>query len=173
MIALEELFEAERPDAVFVVGDVNSTLAGALAAAKIHVPVVHLEAGLRSGDMSMPEEVNRLVTDQLSAMLLTPTEGAGANLRREGCDAERIHFVGNIMAESVLRHLPRIEERNPARALGLDRDAYVLVTIHRPENTDYPDRLAHIAAALNGCDLDVLFPAHPRTRPRLAAAGLD
>jgi len=173
MIALEELFVSEEPDAVIVVGDVNSTLAGALAAAKIHIPVVHLEAGLRSGDMSMPEEVNRLVTDQLSAMLLTPTDGARANLVREGCDETRIHFVGNIMAESVVRSLPRIESRTPHADYGLERGEYVLVTIHRPENTDYPERLAHIAAALERCPQDVLFPVHPRTRPRLVAAGLD
>jgi len=173
MIALEELFDAEKPDGVLVVGDVNSTLAGALAAAKIHVPVVHLEAGLRSGDMSMPEEVNRLVTDQLSAMLLTPTEGAGANLVREGCEERRIHFVGNIMAESVLRNLPRIESRAPHAETAVGTGEFVLVTIHRPENTDHPDRLAHIAAALERCGRQVIFPVHPRTRPRLMSAGLD
>jgi len=172
MIALEELFDAENPDAVVVVGDVNSTLAGALAAAKIQIPVVHLEAGLRSGDMSMPEEVNRLVTDQLSAMLLTPTEGAGSNLLREGCEADRIHFVGNIMAESVLRNLPSIASRTPAVDRGLEPGSYVLVTIHRPENTDHAERLAHIAQALQECGRVVLFPVHPRTRPRLAEAGL-
>ena len=173
MIALEELFVAEKPDAVFVVGDVNSTLAGALAAAKIHVPVVHLEAGLRSRDMSMPEEVNRLVTDQLSAMLLTPTEGAGANLAHEGCDGRRVHFVGNIMAESVLRNLRRIESRAPHVEHGLETGTYVLVTIHRPENTDHPERLADIMSALERCGRDVIFPVHPRTRQRLASEGLD
>ncbi len=107
MIALEELLVAEKPDALFVVGDVNSTLAGALAASKIGVPVVHLEAGLRSGDMSMPEELNRLVTDQLSSLLLTPTPTAADNLDAEGIDADRVVFVGNIMAESVLRQRSR------------------------------------------------------------------
>jgi UDP-N-acetylglucosamine 2-epimerase (non-hydrolysing) len=172
MIALEELFEAERPDAVMVVGDVNSTLAGALAAAKIHIPVVHLEAGLRSRDMSMPEEVNRLVTDQLSAMLLTPTEGAGANLVREGCSTARIHFVGNIMAESVLRHMSRLESRSTLSDYGLASGDYVLVTIHRPENTDHPERLGDIVEALRNCGRNVLFPVHPRTRPRLSEAGM-
>jgi UDP-N-acetylglucosamine 2-epimerase (non-hydrolysing) len=172
MIALEELFGAEKPDAVLVVGDVNSTLAAALAAAKIHLPVIHLEAGLRSGDMSMPEEVNRLVTDQLSSSLLTPTRGAEQNLIAEGIDAERIDFVGNIMAESVVRNVARIESRDPAAAWALAKGEYVLVTVHRPENTDHPAKLAHIAAALNGSPLPVLFPVHPRTRPKLAEAGL-
>lgn len=172
MIALEELLIAERPDALLVVGDVNSTLAGALAAAKIGVPVVHLEAGLRSGDMSMPEEVNRLVTDQLSSMLLTPVASAEANLIAEACDPRRISFVGNIMAESVLRNLSRISERTPSRKIDLGQGGYVLVTIHRPENTDHPERLGEIASALKCLDLPVILPAHPRTRPLLAAHGL-
>ncbi len=172
MMALEELFMAETPDAVMVVGDVNSTLAGALAASKLHIPVVHLEAGLRSGDMSMPEEINRLVADQLSAMHLTPAREANENLVAEGVDRERIHFVGNIMAESVLRNLERIEGRDVATNHGLEAGAYVLVTIHRPENTDHPERLAAIAAAFAATELPVLFPAHPRTRPLLSSAGI-
>jgi UDP-N-acetylglucosamine 2-epimerase (non-hydrolysing) len=172
MIALEELLVAEKPDALFVVGDVNSTLAGALAAAKIGVPVVHLEAGLRSRDRSMPEEVNRLVTDQLSAMLLTPVEGARDNLLSEGVAEQRIHFVGNVMAESVLRNLPRIEDRDVASRFGLARGNYLLATVHRPENTDHPERLTEIAAALREAPMPVLFPVHPRTRPMLQSAGL-
>ncbi len=173
MIALEELLTEETPDALMVVGDVNSTLAGALAAAKIHIPVVHLEAGLRSGDMSMPEEVNRLVTDQLSAMLLTPTEGAEANLVAEGVSAERIHFVGNIMAQSVLANMHRIQGRDAVRRrVHLEADGYVLVTIHRPENTDHPERLGEIVNALIESPLPVIFPAHPRTQTRLAELGL-
>lgn len=172
MIKLEELLAAERPDALLVVGDVNSTLAGALAAAKLGVPVVHLEAGLRSRDMSMPEEVNRLVTDQLSSMLLTPVREADENLIAEGVDPARIHFVGNIMAESVLRSLPRIEGRDVCGAFGLARGGYVLATVHRPENADHPERLHEIASALLASPLPVLFPVHPRTRPLLAAAGI-
>lgn len=172
MMKLEELFASEQPDAVMVVGDVNSTLAGALAAAKLHLPVVHLEAGLRSRDMSMPEEVNRLVTDQLSAMLLTPVADAADNLTNEGVHPSRIHFVGNIMAESVLRNLPRVADREvPARG-GLSDGGYVLATIHRPENTDHPERLQAIVEALESSPLPVLFPTHPRTRPLLASAGL-
>lgn len=172
MMALEELFMAEKPDAVVVVGDVNSTLAGALAASKLHIPVVHLEAGLRSGDMSMPEEVNRLVADQLSSMHLTPAREADENLVAEGIARERIHFVGNIMAESVLRNLVRIEGRDVCGGYGLAKGGYVLVTVHRPENTDHPERLEAIARAFAATELPVLFPAHPRTRPLLAAAGL-
>lgn len=172
MVKLEELLAAERPDALVVVGDVNSTLAGALAAAKLHVPVVHVEAGLRSRDFSMPEEINRLVTDQLSALLLTPVREADDNLRREGVDPARIRFVGNVMAESLLEHLPQARERRACERYGLAPSGYVLATIHRPENTDHPERLAEIAAALKGSPLPVLFPVHPRTRPRVAEHGL-
>ncbi len=167
MIALEELFEAERPDAVMVVGDVNSTLAGALAASKLQIPVVHLEAGLRSFDMLMPEEINRLVADQLSSMHLTPTLEAGANLRTEGIEPDRIHFVGNIMAESLLKHLPLAESRHPAALQGFGAGQYALATIHRPENTDHPERLAGVAAAFEALPLPVVLPIHPRTRARI------
>jgi UDP-N-acetylglucosamine 2-epimerase (non-hydrolysing) len=173
MIAIEELLLAEKPDALLVVGDVNSTLAGALAAAKIGCPVIHLEAGLRSGDMSMPEEVNRLVTDQLSALLLTPVASAEANLIAEACDRSRISFVGNIMAESVLRNLPKIEGLDACGRVGLSVGSYALATIHRPENTDHPERLGEIAEAIKTCGMPVLLPAHPRTRPRLRDVGLD
>ena len=172
MIALEELLVAELPDALLVVGDVNSTLAGALAAAKIGIPIVHLEAGLRSGDMSMPEEVNRLVTDQLSSLLLTTVESAADNLLAEGIDADRIDFVGNVMAESVLRSLPRIEGRDVAARYGLESGNYLLATVHRPENTDHPERLAQIAAAFRDVGMPVIFPVHPRTHSKLAEAGL-
>jgi len=172
MIRLEELFATEQPDAVIVVGDVNSTLAGALAAAKIGIPVVHLEAGLRSWDMSMPEEVNRLVTDQLSSMLLTPTRDALDNLAREGIDDARCHFVGNIMAESVVSNLKRARARKARAAHDLDEKAYVLATIHRPENTDAPGNLAGIVEALSASPLPVLFPVHPRTAAMLAGAGI-
>lgn len=173
MMALETLMEAERPDALLVVGDVNSTLAGALAAAKIGIPVVHLEAGLRSGDMSMPEEVNRLVTDQLSAMLLTTIASAESNLLSEGVEQDRIHFVGNIMAQSVLQNLHRVSDRDAASAYGMRSGGYILSTIHRPENTDHPERLAQVVAALAGMELPVVLPAHPRTLPSLQAAGLS
>lgn len=172
MIALEGLLASENPDGLLVVGDVNSTLAGALAAVKLGVPVIHLEAGLRSGDMTMPEEVNRLVTDQLSSMLLTPVPSAQENLEREGVDTDRIHFVGNIMAESVLSNLNRIQGADPAASYGLRSGEFMLVTCHRPENTDHPERLREIVSAINGCGMPVLLPAHPRTRPLLEGAGI-
>jgi UDP-N-acetylglucosamine 2-epimerase (non-hydrolysing) len=172
MMRLEELFAAERPDAVMVVGDVNSTLAGALAAAKLGVPVVHLEAGLRSGDMSMPEEVNRLVTDQLASMLLAPTRDAIDHLAGEGVDAERVHFVGNIMAESVLRNLERARARVACARFELAPGGYVLATVHRPENTDAPQNFESIVSAFDAAPMPVLFPVHPRTRPTLEAAGM-
>jgi UDP-N-acetylglucosamine 2-epimerase (non-hydrolysing) len=172
MMRLEELLADERPDALIVVGDVNSTLAGALAAAKLDIPVVHLEAGLRSFDMSMPEEVNRLVADQLSAMHLTPTAEAGENLMAENVDEARIHFVGNIMAESVLRNAREARERGTSRSHGLAPGGYVLATVHRPENTDHPERLAALAKAFADASLPVLFPVHPRTRPLLAEHGV-
>jgi UDP-N-acetylglucosamine 2-epimerase (non-hydrolysing) len=172
MMRLEELFVEEKPDAVIVVGDVNSTLAGALAASKVHLPVIHLEAGLRSFDMSMPEEVNRLVSDQISAMHLTPTAEAGDNLIAENVVESRIHFVGNIMAESVLRHLSDIEDREVSSRFGLEQGAYVLSTVRRPENTDHPEKLGEIAAAFNQAPHPVLLPVHPRTRPVLADHGM-
>lgn len=172
MMALEELLVTEAPDALLVVGDVNSTLAGALAAVKIGIPVIHLEAGLRSGDMTMPEEVNRLVTDQLSSMLLTPVASAADNLIAEACDPARIHFVGNVMAESVLRNLPRIEQRDVCARFGVEPGSFALSTVHRPENTDHPERLAAIVGAFSEIGLPVLLPAHPRTRPLLEAAGV-
>jgi UDP-N-acetylglucosamine 2-epimerase (non-hydrolysing) len=172
MIRLEELFAAEQPGAVIVVGDVNSTLAAALAAAKIGVPVVHLEAGLRSWDMSMPEELNRLVTDQLSSMLLTPTRGSLDNLAREGINPARCHFVGNIMAESVLRNLDCARAREARLSFGLERGGYVLATVHRPENTDTPANLAGIVSAFSESPLPVLFPVHPRAAALLEGAGM-
>jgi len=173
MMRLEELFSAEKPDAVIVVGDVNSTLAGALAAAKIGLPVVHLEAGLRSGDMSMPEEVNRLVTDQLSSMLLAPTRDAMAFLSGEGVDDDRVHFVGNIMAESVLRNVERARARGACARFQLAPGGYILATVHRPENTDTREKLSEIVAALGDSRLPVLFPVHPRTVVKLEDAGMD
>lgn len=170
MMRLEELFASEEPDAVMVVGDVNSTLAGALAASKLHIPVIHLEAGLRSFDMSMPEEVNRLVADQLSAMHLTPTADAETNLTNEGVARERIRFVGNIMAESVVRNIKLVEGSEVCRDYGLEPGGYVLATVHRPENTDHRERLGHVAAAFAAAPVPVLFPVHPRTRPLLADA---
>jgi UDP-N-acetylglucosamine 2-epimerase (non-hydrolysing) len=174
MLAFEPVLERAAPDLVVVVGDVNSTLACALVAAKAGVAVAHVEAGLRSRDRTMPEEVNRLLTDQLADLLLTPSRDADANLRAEGIPAERIHFVGNVMIDTLRRRLP------DARALGMPArlevapGGYHLVTLHRPSNVDDPAQLAAIFRALAAlaAERPVLFPAHPRTRARAGEHGL-
>ncbi|HEY0021113.1 MAG TPA: UDP-N-acetylglucosamine 2-epimerase (non-hydrolyzing) [Longimicrobium sp.] len=174
MLAFEPVLERTAPDLVVVVGDVNSTVACALVAAKRNVAVAHVEAGLRSRDRTMPEELNRLVTDQLAELLLTPSRDADANLRAEGIPEERIHFVGNVMIDTLLR------QRDAARALGMparlgvEPGGYLLVTLHRPGNVDDPATLGGIFAALSqlATERPVLFPIHPRTRARAAEHGL-
>src|SRR5690606_33167430 len=136
MLGFEKVLLRERPDLVVVVGDVNSTIAAALAATQQHVKVAHVEAGLRSGNMEMPEEVNRVLTDRISDLLLTPSEDASENLRREGLPEERIHLVGNIMIDTLLACLPRAKESGTVRRLGLRPGGYALVTLHRAGNVD-------------------------------------
>lgn len=172
LISLEELFAREQPDAVIVVGDVNSTLAGALAAIKLGIPIVHLEAGLRSWDSRMPEEVNRLLTDRVSSLLLTPTREAGANLEAEGVAPVNIAFVGNIMAESLLCNREKALARGACARYGLKPGGYILATCHRPENADDPRALAAITGALSEAPLPVLLLAHPRTTAALHEAGV-
>lgn len=169
MTGLEECFETSRPAAVIVYGDVNSTLAASLVATKLHIPCIHVEAGLRSGDRDMPEEVNRLVTDRLSDLLLTPSREADETLLREGTPREAIHFVGNIMIDSLARLLPRLDAM-PAAVPDLP-DRFVLVTLHRPSNVDDPVKLTEIVRELDRItgDIEVVFPVHPRTRARLDA----
>jgi len=171
LAACETVLLEERPDMLVVGGDVNSTLAAALAAAKLGVPVAHVEAGLRSRDWSMPEEVNRVLTDRLSDLLFTHSPEAETNLRAEGIDATRIHAVGNTMIDSLRRFEPSARERATWRRWGLDERGFVLVTLHRPSNVDRGDRLEGIVAALNALArrVPVLFPVHPRTRARLEA----
>jgi UDP-N-acetylglucosamine 2-epimerase (non-hydrolysing) len=175
MIEFERVCAAERPDLVVVVGDVNSTLAASLVAAKLLIPVAHVEAGLRSRDRTMPEEINRIVTDQLSTVLLTPSPDANENLLAEGVSAEKIHLVGNIMIDSLLRHLPlaqleRVSDRIPVAAGG-----YAVLTLHRPANVDSVDVFRRILAAVSTIaeHLPVVFPVHPRTRLRMREFGLD
>ena len=173
--ALEELFMAERPDMVMVYGDTNSTLAGALAAAKLHIPVAHVEAGLRSFNKRMPEEINRILTDQCSERLFTPTATATRNLRGEGVPEARIVECGDVMFDAALRFAAKAEARGAGAAqLGLGRGEYVLATVHRQENTDDPVRLAAIMGglALVAAELPVLLPLHPRTRARAEAANM-
>ncbi|HEV2747115.1 MAG TPA: UDP-N-acetylglucosamine 2-epimerase (non-hydrolyzing) [Allosphingosinicella sp.] len=172
MVAYEKIAEADRPDWLVVVGDVNSTAACALVAAKLRIPVVHLEAGLRSRDRSMPEEINRLVTDAIADVLWTPSPDADANLIAEGVPADRITRVGNIMLDSFELVRTAIAAADVPAELGLGR--YGVVTLHRPANVDDPAQLARLADALIAvqAELPLVFPLHPRTSRRLAAAGL-
>jgi len=174
MQRFESVVLDRKPDWVVVVGDVNSTLACALVCAKIGVRVAHVEAGLRSFDRGMPEEINRVLTDQVSDLLLTSEEIAQENLLREGIPSQKIHFVGNVMIDTLTRLLPLTEGRSVLRDLGLDVDKqvkpFVLVTLHRPSNVDDPSVLLEIASALSALakNITVIFPVHPRTRERFA-----
>jgi UDP-N-acetylglucosamine 2-epimerase (non-hydrolysing) len=169
LAGFEQVLMERRPDLVVVAGDVNSTLACALAAAKLCIPVAHLEAGLRSEDWTMPEEVNRVLTDRMSDVLLTHSPEAEPNLLREGIDPARIHYVGNTMIDSLRRLEGRARRRAAWRELDLNDHEYVLVTLHRPSNVDDPVRLSAIVEALIslGERAPVVFPIHPRTRARL------
>jgi len=174
LIEIEKILLAEKPDAVLVYGDTNSTLAGALAAVKLHIPIAHVEAGLRSFNMSMPEEINRILTDRISRWLFTPTEIAAQHLTREGFTAEQIIPVGDVMYDVALHHGSRVTAEGGLLArLGLEAKNYLLATIHRAENTDYPERLAAIVQALESTaeNLPVVWPLHPRTRAVLHQAG--
>lgn len=171
---VERVLLEERPDAVLVYGDTNSTLAGALAAVKLHVPVAHVEAGLRSFNMAMPEEVNRILTDRISRWLFTPTDTAAAHLRREGVDAAAIVPVGDVMYDVALHHGRRVgPEGRVLGRLGLVPGSYVLATVHRAENTDHPARLAAVVDALRTVAErhPVVWPLHPRTRGVLQRDG--
>ena len=174
MVALEAEFDAHRPDLLLVYGDVNSTLAASLVAAKLGVRLGHVEAGLRSGDRAMPEEINRIVTDRLADLLFTPSVDGNENLVREGVDPSRIHLVGNVMIDTLVRLQPQAEARWPAlaQAHGVEAGRYVLVTLHRPRTVDDPDVLGPILAVLDRLAdrLPVVFPVHPRTRARIDAA---
>jgi UDP-N-acetylglucosamine 2-epimerase (non-hydrolysing) len=169
MLRLEPVLHERRPDIVVVYGDVNSTLAGALVAAKLQIPVAHVEAGLRSFDRTMPEELNRHVTDAVADLLFTPSRDANENLAREGIPESRVRFVGNVMIDTLLRLLPKAQP--PPEVDGLER--YAFVTLHRPSNVDDPEMLARVLDALEtvGQALPVLFAVHPRTRQRLEAIG--
>jgi len=175
MVAYGAVAEAHRPDWLVVVGDVNSTIACALVGTKLGIPTVHLEAGLRSRDRRMPEELNRLATDVLCDVLWTPSPDADRNLIAEGIPAARISRVGNIMLDSFEMSRPAIEAADLPGELGLERGGYAVVTLHRPSNVDEPAQLARLAAALERVQarLPIVFPVHPRTAERLAAAGLD
>lgn len=173
LAGIERVLLDERPDIVVVYGDTNSTLAGALAAAKLCIPVAHVEAGLRSGNRRMPEEINRILTDAVSALLLCPTRAAVENLAREGRSGEAggVHRVGDVMCDSVAYHLVRAEAgTNPMGRLGLSTGDYFLATVHRAENVDDAARLGAIVETLGSLDRPVIWPMHPRARAALEGA---
>jgi UDP-N-acetylglucosamine 2-epimerase (non-hydrolysing) len=174
MMAFEKECTEQRHDLVVVVGDVNSTMACAITAKKLCIPVAHVEAGLRSRDWTMPEEVNRVVTDAVSDFLFTPSRDADRNLLQEGVSLERIHFVGNIMIDSLLAHLPKTEGRDIVERLGFGRDQYAVLTLHRPSNVDAPEILAGIIDVLIDLsrELPIVWPLHPRSKKNLAELGL-
>lgn len=163
-----------RYDRVVVVGDVNSTLAAALAAAKLRIPVAHVEAGLRSFDRDMPEEINRIVTDAISDMLLVSEPAGIENLQREGRPAAQIHLVGNVMIDTLKRLLPTAQRRDALSQMRVRSGEYGFVTLHRPSNVDDAGTLSRLLSVLNECaqQLPLIFPVHPRTRSKLEAFGL-
>ena len=181
MLAIEPVIEAARPDLVVVVGDVNSTLAATLVAVKLGVAVAHVEAGLRSFDRSMPEEINRVLTDQIATLLFTTERSAQANLAREGIPVERVHFVGNVMIDSLMASLPRAAPARDTFAaagrpdLAETAPGFALLTMHRPSNVDDPKTLGDLLATIREVSemLPVVFPVHPRTAQRIADAGLE
>lgn len=171
MTDFETVALERKPGLVIVYGDVNSTVAAALVCAKLQIAVAHVEAGLRSNDRTMPEEINRLVTDQLSNLLFTPSQDGDENLRREGIPAERIHLVGNVMIDTLVHLLPRALENGHKEFPG----RYALVTLHRPSNVDDSERLRRILDSMLAFskDLEIVFPVHPRTRQRIADFGVS
>ncbi len=173
MVAFEEIVRGEGPDLVIVVGDVNSTLACSIVASKLLVPVAHVEAGLRSFDLEMPEEINRMVTDILSKYCFTTSPEAEVNLKREGVSEDRIFFVGNIMIDSLLFYLEKAEASSVMDDLNLEEGGYALVTLHRPSNVDVPEVFKGIMDALEEISksLKVVFPVHPRTRKMIESYG--
>jgi UDP-N-acetylglucosamine 2-epimerase (non-hydrolysing) len=171
---LEKVFIENRPDWVLVVGDVNSTLAASLAAVKLHIKVAHVEAGLRSFDREMPEEINRLATDAISDLLLVSEPAGVTNLKNEGRPDEIIHLVGNVMIDTLERFLPKARKKATAKTMGLEDKNYALLTLHRPSNVDQVDDLKTLTLQLSKVqeELPILFPIHPRTRARLESSGI-
>ncbi len=175
MVAFERVCVEQKPDLILVVGDVNSTIACALVGAKLLIRVAHVEAGLRSGDRTMPEEINRLVTDTLADLLFTTSRDADENLGREGIAREKIHFVGNVMIDTLLTHRDRAERLDVLSPLGVEPRNYALVTLHRPSNVDDRTVFSGILDALGEIaeTMPVVFPIHPRSRKKIEEFGLD
>ena len=174
MVGLEKVFLERRPRIINVVGDVNSTMAAAIVAAKLHIPVAHIEAGLRSRDWKMPEEVNRIVTDAVSDLLLTPSPDADANLLAEGKSSERIVCVGNVMIDTLLFNLEAAKARDVPREMQLEPGAFAVLTLHRPSNVDVKSTFERILSALEEIQqkIPIVFPVHPRTQKCIEAHGL-
>lgn len=175
MMAFESVVQEVKPDLIVVVGDVNSTLAAALVGAKLQVPVAHVEAGLRSEDRSMPEEINRLATDAVADLHFVTEQSAIDNLQREGLSKERIHFVGNVMIDSLVHFREKASDTMSLENAGVEAKSYALVTIHRPHNVDTTESLSRVADILVAVAqiYPVVFPVHPRTRQALRDSGLD
>jgi UDP-N-acetylglucosamine 2-epimerase (non-hydrolysing) len=175
MVAFEKICVEQNPDLVVVGGDVNSTLACSLAAAKLFIPVAHVESGLRSFDRSMPEEINRILTDHVASLLFTTEKSGNDNLLREGIAAERIHFVGNSMIDSLQSHIGHALASRPWQRFGLEPGRYGLITLHRPSNVDGRSAFSEIATAMKEIsqEMPLLFPVHPRTRERIENFGID
>jgi UDP-N-acetylglucosamine 2-epimerase len=172
LIGIEEVLQAEKPDWMLVYGDTNSTLAGALAAVKLHIPLAHVEAGLRSFNRQMPEEHNRVLTDHCADLLFCPTQTAVDNLAREGLTND-VYWVGDTMYDAVLQFAEIARRRSAIlRDLGLEPKEYLLATVHRPYNADDPQKLGEILKAFDECGEMVIFPVHPRTRARMAELNL-
>lgn len=175
MMAFEEVVLAERPDLVLVVGDVNSTLACSVVASKLHVPVAHVEAGLRSFDRRMPEEINRLLTDRISDLLFVTEQSGLDHLAAEGIEPEKVFFTGNVMIDSLVHFRPKAAATRAFEAMDLPDKGYLMMTMHRPSNVDTAEGLAEIVTLVEqlAARMPVVFPVHPRTRGGLRSAGLD
>jgi UDP-N-acetylglucosamine 2-epimerase (non-hydrolysing) len=175
MIEFEKVAEAEQPDLVLVVGDVTSTIACALVASKMHIPIAHVEAGLRSGDRRMPEEINRILTDSISDLLFVTEQAGIDNLKREGVPAEKVFMVGNCMIDSLVHYRAKAQTMDVLSQFGYHKNDYVLMTMHRPANVDTPEGLASILQIIADTTQHrkVLFPIHPRTRSNIEKFGLQ
>ena len=172
--AVESVLMKEKPDCLLVYGDTDSTLAGALAAVKLHIPVAHVEAGLRSFNRRMPEEINRILTDHASTFLFAPTQTAVTNLQNEGITSSRVHLVGDVMLDAAMRYEPIAAKKSRVlETLGLSTKTFILATIHRPENADDARRMKIILEAFSSFELPVVMPMHPRTKARLRDFGID
>ena len=174
MMKFEKVLIDEKPDMIIVVGDVNSTIACSLTAAKLHIKVVHVEAGLRSGDRRMPEEINRVLTDSISDYLFVTEKSGMENLKKEGVSDDKVFFTGNVMIDSLIYFKPKAAESNIHNQFGLEKGKYVLVTLHRPSNVDNKEQLIKLIKLLNTIaeQRKVLFPIHPRTKNNLGNFGL-